>query len=45
MYASGSESVDVVVCDGFSGNVALKVSESLAKMIRGMMQDAVREPG
>lgn len=43
VYASGSESVDVVVCDGFSGNVALKVSESLAKMISSMLKDTLRE--
>ena len=43
VYSSGSDSVDVVVCDGFSGNVALKVSEGLAKMISGMLQDTLRE--
>jgi len=31
------DSVDVVVCDGFVGNVVLKATEGLAKMIGGMM--------
>lgn len=30
---------DVVVCDGFVGNVALKTSEGLAKMFRHYMKD------
>ena len=30
--------VDVVVCDGFVGNVALKASEGLAKMIAGELR-------
>lgn len=30
---------DVVVCDGFVGNVALKTSEGLAKMISGGLRD------
>ncbi|CAG2151116.1 phosphate acyltransferase PlsX [Cupriavidus plantarum] len=30
---------DIVVCDGFVGNVALKSSEGLAKMIGGMIKD------
>lgn len=30
--------VDVVVCDGFVGNVVLKATEGLAKMIGGMMK-------
>jgi glycerol-3-phosphate acyltransferase PlsX len=32
--------VDVVVCDGFTGNVVLKLSEGLARMIRDMISDA-----
>ena len=32
--------VDVVVCDGFTGNVVLKNMEGIAGMIRGMMIDA-----
>jgi len=39
-YVEGDDifkgTVDVVVCDGFTGNVALKVSEGLAKMILKM---------
>ena len=31
------DDVDVVVCDGFVGNVALKTSEGVAKLIRGFM--------
>ncbi|HVL09941.1 MAG TPA: phosphate acyltransferase PlsX [Burkholderiaceae bacterium] len=30
---------DVVVCDGFVGNVALKASEGIAKMIGGMIRE------
>lgn len=32
---------DVVVCDGFIGNVALKVSEGLVEMIRDMLKEAL----
>ena len=32
--------VDVVVCDGFVGNVALKTSEGVAKMIAHFMREA-----
>lgn len=42
LYGEDSGGIDVIVCDGFSGNVALKVSEGLAKMITGMIKDAVR---
>lgn len=31
--------VDVVVCDGFIGNVALKTSEGLAKMLAGFLRE------
>jgi glycerol-3-phosphate acyltransferase PlsX len=31
--------VDVVVCDGFVGNVALKTSEGLAKMISSILKE------
>jgi glycerol-3-phosphate acyltransferase PlsX len=31
---------DVVVCDGFTGNVVLKLSEGLARMIRDMIREA-----
>ncbi len=33
---------DVIVCDGFVGNVALKVSEGLVDVIRHMLQDSLR---
>jgi phosphate acyltransferase len=36
-----SGQVDVIVCDGFVGNVALKVSEGLSEMIRGMLREAL----
>jgi len=32
---------DVVVCDGFIGNVALKVSEGLVDMVKQMLQEAL----
>ena len=32
---------DVVVCDGFSGNVALKTSEGLVQMVTSMSRAAV----
>ncbi len=31
--------VDVIVCDGFTGNVVLKVSESLAKTLMSILKD------
>ncbi len=34
-------SVDVVVCDGFVGNVVLKVSEGLSEAIRQMLKDSL----
>jgi glycerol-3-phosphate acyltransferase PlsX len=34
--------VDVVVCDGFVGNVVLKVSEGLGEMIYGLLRQAAR---
>ena len=34
---------DVIVCDGFVGNVALKVSEGLSEMIRIMLREALAE--
>ncbi len=30
--------VDVVVCDGFTGNVILKLTEGVAKMLLGMLK-------
>lgn len=32
---------DVVVCDGFIGNVVLKVSEGVSKMIRNMLKESL----
>jgi phosphate acyltransferase len=34
--------VDVVVCDGFIGNIALKLSEGLAEHITGMLKKAIK---
>lgn len=37
--------VDVIVCDGFTGNVVLKVAEGLGEMVIGMlMEEARRSP-
>lgn len=36
-----SGNADVIVCDGFVGNVALKVSEGLAEMIRVMLRESL----
>ena len=33
---------DVIVCDGFVGNVALKVSEGLVDMIKSMLQESLK---
>jgi len=33
--------VDVVVCDGFVGNIVLKITEGVATMVVGMVQDAL----
>jgi glycerol-3-phosphate acyltransferase PlsX len=37
-----SGEVDVVVTDGFTGNVALKTAEGTAKMVTGAIRDAVK---
>ncbi len=34
---------DIVVCDGFSGNVALKTGEGVAKMIQGLLRQTLSE--
>ena len=34
--------VDVIVCDGFVGNVALKTSEGLSRLVRDMLKDSLR---
>lgn len=45
-YVEGDEiylgKVDVIVCDGFVGNVALKTSEGLARMISQFMKEEFR---
>lgn len=35
--------VDLVICDGFVGNVALKASEGLARLILTLMKDSFRK--
>jgi phosphate acyltransferase len=35
--------VDVVVCDGFTGNVLLKTSESLFKTFRSVLKDTIKK--
>ncbi len=37
-----SEDVDVIVCDGFTGNVILKLSEGLGEMIMNALKDEAR---
>lgn len=37
--------VDVVVCDGFVGNVVLKFGEGLAKAFIGLIKDAIKNSG
>ena len=43
-YAEGNDifqaKADVIVCDGFAGNVALKTSEGTAKLIADMIKDS-----
>lgn len=36
-------SVDVIVCDGFIGNVVLKTGESLAETIQGMLKQEIKK--
>lgn len=38
----GNGDVDVIVADGFTGNVALKTAEGIARMISDMLKDALR---
>jgi glycerol-3-phosphate acyltransferase PlsX len=35
--------VDVIVCDGFTGNVILKVAEGFGEMVVGMLMDEARQ--
>ena len=34
--------VDVIVCDGFVGNVALKTSEGLAKLVNTTLRESLK---
>ena len=34
--------VDVIVCDGFVGNVALKISEGVVELVRAALKDSLR---
>jgi glycerol-3-phosphate acyltransferase PlsX len=34
-----SGDADVIVCDGFTGNVALKISEGLVEVVEGLLSD------
>jgi glycerol-3-phosphate acyltransferase PlsX len=34
--------VDVIVCDGFVGNVALKISEGVVELVREALKDSLR---
>ncbi len=38
----GSADIDVIVTDGFTGNIALKTAEGIAKMISDMLKDALK---
>lgn len=38
-----SGSADVVVCDGFTGNIALKVSEGLVETVEDMLRDELAQ--
>lgn len=46
-YAEGDDifkgNVDVISCDGFDGNIALKASEGVAKMISFYLKDAFKK--
>ncbi|MCG9876438.1 MAG: phosphate acyltransferase PlsX [Leptospiraceae bacterium] len=42
LYGSGRE-VDVVVCDGFIGNIVLKATEGLSKSIFNVLRNSIKE--
>ncbi|MDR3316893.1 MAG: phosphate acyltransferase PlsX [Puniceicoccales bacterium] len=45
LFQEGTNGVDVVVCDGFVGNVLLKSIESLAKRLKGFLRkELLRNP-
>ena len=35
---------DVIVCDGFTGNITLKVSEGLVETVEALLHDELRRP-
>ena len=37
-----SGQADVIVCDGFTGNIALKVSEGLVEMVEDLLREEIR---
>ncbi len=37
-----SGQADVIVCDGFTGNITLKVSEGLVEMVEDLLRDEIR---
>ncbi len=37
-----SGQADVIVCDGFTGNIALKISEGLVDMVEDLLHDEIR---
>ncbi len=46
-YIEGNEvlfgKADVVVCDGFNGNIALKLGEGLVQVLKSMLTDEVKK--
>ena len=38
----GSADIDVIVTDGFTGNIAIKTAEGIARMISDMLKDALK---
>ncbi|TGN07132.1 phosphate acyltransferase PlsX [Leptospira ilyithenensis] len=42
LYGSGRD-VDVVVCDGYTGNIVLKATEGLAKSIFNVLKNSIRQ--
>lgn len=43
MFAETEDRVDVVVCDGFTGNVLLKASESLFGLLKGFLTEEIKK--
>ncbi|RHX86001.1 phosphate acyltransferase PlsX [Leptospira stimsonii] len=42
LYGSGKD-VDVVVCDGFTGNIVLKATEGLSKSIFNVLRESIKQ--